>query len=101
MTLLLGTEKKSCNLSRPKKITQPLGTKKITQPLEKKKSRNLLRHKNFLKTQILVTIKIQEISTDHLGLVFRSYGTRGAHLIFGHQKGKKQNFPNTPQMAIF
>ena len=34
-------------------------------------------------------------------LIFGSYGTRGAHLIFGHQKGEKQNFPKTPKMAIF
>ena len=34
-------------------------------------------------------------------LIFGSYGTRGAHLIFGHQKGEKRNFPKTLKMAIF
>ena len=34
-------------------------------------------------------------------LIFGSYGTRGAHLIFGHQKREKQNFPKTLKMAIF
>ena len=29
------------------------------------------------------------------------YGTREAHLSFGHQKGEKHNFPKTPKMAIF
>ena len=61
-----------------KKVTRPLSTKKITQPLRKKKSRNLLVKqkitqplggKNVLKIQILVTIKLQEIGTGHLGLV--------------------------------
>jgi hypothetical protein len=46
-----GPKKKSCNLLVQQKITQPLGGK------------------NVLKIQILVTIKIQEIGTDHLGLV--------------------------------
>ena len=32
---------------------------------------------------------------------FGRYGTLGAHLIFGHQKGGKQKFPKTPKMAIF
>ena len=66
---------------------QPLRTKKVTQPLgTKKKSLNLLgqknpatswytkKHttswdKNVLKIQILVTNKIEEIGTDHIGLV--------------------------------
>ena len=61
-----------------KKVTQPLSTKKITQPLRTKKSHNLLVQqkitqplggKNVLKIQILVTIKLQEIGTGHLGLV--------------------------------
>ena len=34
-------------------------------------------------------------------LIFGSYGTREAHLIFGHKKVEKQNFPKTPKMAIF
>ena len=34
-------------------------------------------------------------------LIFGSYGTGGAHLIFGHQKGEKQNFPKTLKMTIF
>ena len=34
-------------------------------------------------------------------LIFGSYGTRGAHLIFGNQTGEKQNFPKTFKMAIF
>ena len=34
-------------------------------------------------------------------LFFGSYGTREAHLTFGHQKGEKHNFPKTPKMAIF
>ena len=33
--------------------------------------------------------------------IFGSYGTHEAHLIFGHQKGVKQNFPKTPKMDIF
>ena len=61
-----------------KKVTRPLSTKKIMQPLRTKKSRNLLVKqkiiqplggKNVLKIQILVTIKLQEIGTGHLGLV--------------------------------
>ena len=62
-----------------KKITQPLATKEISQNLlGQKKSRNLLGQKkscnflgqkNVLKIHILVTIKLQEIGTDHLGLV--------------------------------
>ena len=63
-------EKKITQPLMTKKITQALRTKKITQPLgTNKKSRNLLGHKNVLRIQILVTIKIQEIGTDHLGLV--------------------------------
>ena len=38
--------------------------------MKQKKSRNLLGQHFFLKIQILVTIKIQEIGTDHLGLVY-------------------------------
>ena len=34
-------------------------------------------------------------------LIFGSYGTREAHLIFGHKKVEKLNFPKTPKMAIF
>ena len=34
-------------------------------------------------------------------LIFGSYGTREAHLIFGHQKGEKHKFPKTPKMAKF
>ena len=45
-------------------MTQPLGTKKITQ---------LLGRKNVLKIQSLVTNKIQEIGTDHLGLVWDTF----------------------------
>ena len=41
-----GTEKKSCNLSGQKKITQPLRTKKITQPIGTKKSSHLSGQKN-------------------------------------------------------
>ena len=33
--------------------------------------------------------------------IFRSYGTREAHLIFGHKKEKKQNFQKTPKMVVF
>ena len=58
---LSGQKKKSRNLAGQKKITQPLNTKKMTQPLWTK---------NVLKIQILVTNKVQEIGTDHLGLVF-------------------------------
>ena len=64
----LGTKK----VTRPlgtKKITQPLGTKKITQPLGIKKITQPLGTKKCPKIQILVTNKIQEIGTDHLGLV--------------------------------
>ena len=61
------------------KVTRPFSTKKITQPLRTKKSCNLfvkqkitqpLGGKNVLKNQILVTIKLQEIGTGHLGLVY-------------------------------
>ena len=34
-------------------------------------------------------------------LLFGSYGTREAHLSFGHQKGEKHNLPKTPKMASF
>ena len=33
-------------------------------------------------------------------LIFGSYGTGEAHLIFGRQKGEKHKFPKTPKMAI-
>jgi hypothetical protein len=64
---------------RTKKATQPLITKKnhatsqdkkITQPLGTTKNHATSWGKNVLKIQILVTIKVQEIGTDHLGLVF-------------------------------
>ena len=63
---------------RTKKVTQPIKTKKITQPLRTKKIMQLLGTKkitqplgtkNVLKIKFLVTHKIQEIGTDHLGLV--------------------------------
>ena len=66
-------------LRKEKQTMQPLGTKKVTQLLITKKnhatSQDKKNHatswgKNVLKTQILATIKIQEIGTDHLGLVF-------------------------------
>ena len=34
-------------------------------------------------------------------LIFVSYGTREAHLSFGHQKGEKHNFPKTPKIPMF
>jgi hypothetical protein len=90
----LGQKKKLWNLSGQKKVTQPLGTKKSSNLSGQKKSRNLLVQKNHttswdkknvLKIQILVTNKIQEIGTDHLGLVshifaknlFFKFGSRG------------------------
>ena len=78
MTLLLGTEKKSCNLSgqkkslnlsRQKNHATSQDKKNHATSWNKKKSRNLLGHKKVLRIHILVTIKIQEIGTDHLGLV--------------------------------
>ena len=36
-----------------------------------------------------------------LPAIFGRYGTQQAHLIFGHQKGEKQNFPKTLKMALF
>ena len=41
------------------------------------------------------------MGSDPLTPIFRIYGTHEAHLIFGHHKGEKQNFPKTPKMAIF
>ena len=76
---LLGTEqkimqflgtKKTLNLLGPKKSHNLSGLKKSRNLLGQKKSRNLLGQKNVLTIQILVTIKIQEIGADHLGLVF-------------------------------
>ena len=61
-----------------KKVTQPLGTKKITQPLGTKKNHATYWYKKnhttswgkkCPKNSILVTNKIQEIGTGHLGLV--------------------------------
>ena len=34
-------------------------------------------------------------------LIFGGYGTREAHFNFGHEKGKKLNFPEKIKMAIF
>ena len=38
--------------------------------------------------------------SDPAPLIFRSSGTREAHLSFGHQTGEKHNFPKTTKMAI-
>ena len=57
-------DQKNHATSWDKKITQHLGIKKITQPLATK---------NVLKTQVLVTNKIQEIGIDHLGLVCTNF----------------------------
>ena len=32
--------------------------------------------------------------------IFGTYGTREAHMIFGHKKVEKQNFQNTPNGHI-
>ena len=56
---------------------QPLGTKKITQPL----------WENYPKNSILVTNKLQEIGTGHLGLVDRNHHT-DKHHIFSVKKKK-------------
>ena len=60
-SLALSVPKKSHNLSGQKKSRNLLVKQKITQPLG---------GKNVLKIQILVTIKLQEIGTGHLGLVY-------------------------------
>ena len=55
---LLGLKKNHPTSQDKNKITRTLGTKKITQPLRTKKIPQPLQN------------KIQEIGTDHLGLVF-------------------------------
>ena len=74
---------------KKKQIMQPLGTKKVTQstsqyqknhatsqdqkirqPIGTTKNHATSWGKNVLKIQILVTIKLQEIGTGHLGLVY-------------------------------
>ena len=79
-TQLLGTEEnKSCNLLGQKKSLNLSVPKNHATSQDKKKSHNLLvqqkitrplGEKNVLKIPILVTIKLQEIGTGHLGLVF-------------------------------
>ena len=82
---LLGTEKKtnhatswdkkkSLNLSVPKK-SRNLSGQKIMQPIGTTKNHATSWGKNVLKIQILVTIKLQEIGTGHLGLVHLMNGS--------------------------
>ena len=66
---LFGTEEKSCNLSGQKKSHNLSGQKKITQPLGTKKNQTTSWDQKYPKNSILVTNEIQEIGTDHLGLV--------------------------------